>query len=175
MIYTIKRAQCDLMRSDPEVKKVVNDAHNLDCWLFSNFETHKLKRSTMCWVAYHHEEPERPVAFLILDRSGWWEPIWYIARVGVAPKHRGHRLQQQLIICAQHDMITQYGIAQSLYAAMRYTNDVSINNFIACGFKAKRPHRRWAGTKNLIYMGWDPRSGVRYAACDVRGSRAAAR
>ena len=106
-----------------------------------------IKRDSMAWYVYKAEDLSMCVGYAtarVLDGG-----ILYLNSAAVAYDARGHGLQRRLIRCR-----TRYADKHGL-TSITYTtpdNSASINNLVACGFKAYQPEYPWVGKQYCYWQ-----------------------
>ncbi len=96
-----------------------------------------IKKDSLVWYAFDGDEIVGFATARVLDGDAL-----YFNSAAVHPKARGQGLQRRLIRCR-----LRYAKRHDL-TSITYTtpdNAVSINNLVACGFKAYQPEYPWVG------------------------------
>ena len=97
------------------------------------------------WVAF---DADQPVAFAGSRPSGWYTNAVYLSIAGVAKTHRGLGLQKRLIrkrVAHARSIGARFAMSETLN-----DNAPSMNNLIACGFRAFEPRVKW-GNDSAVY------------------------
>lgn len=96
------------------------------------------------WIAYRGDEP---VAFAGICQAFLHSHVGYFSRVGVAPEHRGHRLQRRLMRCLEAKA-RRVGW-DTIISDTRF-NEPSANNLISAGYRLYTPPEPW-GIRETLY------------------------
>ena len=101
-----------------------------------------IKRDSIAWYVYGPASSTSLTCFGFATARVLDSDILYLNSAAVVPEARGNGLQKRLIRCR-----TRYADKHDL-TSITYTtpdNSVSINNLVACGFKAYQPEYSWVG------------------------------
>jgi GNAT superfamily N-acetyltransferase len=98
------------------------------------------------WLAW---DGSKAIGFAGMHPSQVWTKTGYFCAAGVLPSHQGQGLQKRLI-----NVRLSRAAVLGYEWAITYTmkdNYPSINNLLACGFRAYEPRKKWAGIKDVMY------------------------
>jgi GNAT superfamily N-acetyltransferase len=100
------------------------------------------------WLACMDGTDGAPVGYLGMLTGISDATLAYVARVGVLPEHRGHRLQLRLMRAAER-FARRQGFLEIISDTTN--NPASANNFIRAGFFTYAPAKPWAFQTSIYW------------------------